>query len=139
MVCTDFEVFEHTADVGLRLARATLAELFRDAAFAMFCIMAPGCELKSRLVKHIRVQADDLEELLVSWLSELNFLFQTELFAPAEVNLKIDNNDLFATVAGEIIDPLQHRIELEIKAITYHKILVANKNGLWRAQVIFDI
>ena len=135
----DIEIIDHTADIGIRLSRPTLADLFRDAAFGMFSILSPQSEFDAAVEKNIDVQGGDHEELLVNWLSELNFLFQTELFAPARINLKIDNNDLFATVTGEIINPLHHCIELEIKAITYHKISVANRNGLWHAQVIFDI
>ena len=139
MPMNEFEIFEHTADIGLRLVRPTLAELFRDAAFGMFQVMAPDNHFQPREQKLIVLRAGDLEELLVNWLSELNFYFQTEQFVPAEIDMQVEGKMLRAEVRGEFFDPAVHVVEIEIKAVTFYKIAVKREQAGWRAQVIFDI
>ncbi len=135
----EIEIFEHTADIGIRLARPTLNLLFRDAAFGMFHIIAPGNEFRPLIRKDIVVEADDREQLLVAWLSELNFLFQTELFIPAEIKVDVAGIEVRAVAMGETVDRGRHNVEIEIKAVTFHKIYVVQKSGQWQARVIFDI
>jgi SHS2 domain-containing protein len=139
MKSTDFELFDHTADIGLRLARPVLSDLYRDAAYALFALIAPKSEFQPLVQKKVQVQGDDSEQLLVNWLSELNFLFLTDQYAPAKINVSVNNDIINAVLWGEIVDPDKHDIELEIKAVTYHKIYVKQDGDLWRAQVIFDI
>ena len=135
----DIEIFEHTADVGIRLARATREELFRDAAAGMFQIIAPGNNFVPHINYAVEAAGANNEELLVNWLSELNFYFQTEQYVPVEIEFDMAEHQLVARIKGDKIDRQRHAVEIEIKAVTYHKINVTMKNGLWQAQVIFDI
>jgi SHS2 domain-containing protein len=139
MMMNDFEIFDHTADVGIRLHRNTREELFRDAALAMFSIMAPENAFEARLTQKVRVEGDDDEQLMVNWLSELNFLFQTRQFVPVEIFVEMSVNALQATVKGDTVDPQKHIIATEIKAITYHCLEVEKDPNGWKAQILFDI
>ena len=136
----NIEFFDHTADVGF-IARATnLQSLFRLAASTMFRIICPTIAQKNELSFTINLAEDDLEQLLVNWLSELNILFQTEQFLLAGISeLQISDNNLHAIVNGERIDPEKHEIELEIKAVTYHQLYVRKLDAHWEARIIFDI
>lgn len=90
--------------------------------------------------RSVEAAGDDLEQLLVNWLSELNFLFQTEPFLLAEViSMQIDGLSVRAEIAGESRALREHEIGTEIKAVTYHKIYVRQTADGWEAQVIFDI
>lgn len=135
----DIEFFDHTADVGFRLARPSLEELFRDAAFGMFDIVAPGNVFQNLVDYEIAVRADELEELLVNWLSELNFYFQVKGYVPVAISVELQENRLSAKIQGSLIDLAIHQVAIEIKAVTFHKIYVRQENNLWHAQVIFDI
>jgi SHS2 domain-containing protein len=77
----NYELIEHTADIGIRVKGGDLKELFKNSALAMFdiiaekktenrspCLLAGESQVK-RLV--IGQKADNLEELLVNWLNEL--------------------------------------------------------------------
>ena len=135
----DIDFFEHTADVGFRLQRPTRELLFADAARGMFYLIAPDSEFSSEIRKSVSAQGDDDEQLFVNWLSELNVIFQTELFVPVEFDsIKMTADSISAQVSGERVNPEKHNIELEIKAVTYHKLYVKHENE-WKAQVIFDI
>jgi SHS2 domain-containing protein len=86
------------------------------------------------------VEADDRADLMVRWLSELNFLHVTEgwLFCAFDLEERTDRR-LVATVRGERIHPGRHVIYTEIKAVTYHGLEIRQDEDGWHAQVIFDL
>ncbi|MBN1380462.1 MAG: archease [Deltaproteobacteria bacterium] len=88
----------------------------------------------------ISLEADQVEELMVHWLNELNFLFDTEglLFAVFDITL-IDNRHIEATVRGERYDPARHSIKTTVKSATYHQLEVLRSDDMWKARVIFDL
>jgi SHS2 domain-containing protein len=135
-----YQQFEHTGDIGVKIFGATLKELFENAAFALFDVMTDIKKIEPHAGQEIIVKADDFEELLVNWLSELNFLFQTEfkLFSQFEIT-EIDYNNLKATAFGEKIDPKRHEIETEIKAVTFHQLKIELTPDGWQGRIIFDI
>jgi len=134
------EYLDHTGDTGIRLHVDSLQELFIMAAKAMFEVMCYRTAQRNDLNFEVKVEGNDLEELMVNWLSELNFLFQTEQFVLSEVpSISIEKNALHAQVTGEKFDAQRHEIHTEIKAVTYHKIYVRPEQNGWGAQIIFDI
>ncbi len=135
----EIEFFDHTADIGFRLQRPSKKELFRDAALAMFHVIEPDTRYRSLVDYEITVESQDLEELMVNWLSELNFYFQIEGYVPLNIRLTFAANGLTALIQGYVVNHAVHNSEVEIKAVTYHKIYVKQVDGLWKAQVIFDI
>ncbi len=135
----DFEIIDHTADIGIRLKRSTREALFRDAALAMFRLVIPEGGIQPAVERRLRVRGQDDEQLMVEWLSRLNFLFQTRLFVPAEIDLCFYGNELRALLRGETVDPRVQPPALEIKAVTFHNLEVKRNGDGWSAQVIFDV
>lgn len=134
------ELLNHTGDVGVRVRAADLPQLFALAAKAMFQIICPKCVVSRALTRHLTVAGDDLAQLLVNWLSELNFWFCTEQELYGEFRISSLEEGLLRAVArGEKVDPQRHAIRTEIKAVTYHKLYVSQREDDWEAQVIFDI
>jgi len=131
---------DHTADLGIKVFGATLAELFENAAFGLFDIISNLEKVNPNSEFSVEVQATDREALLVNWLSELNYLFLTrkELFKCFQVN-EINDEHLTATVQGEKLNLDRHEIYTEVKAVTYHKLYVKESDRGWEAQVIFDL
>jgi SHS2 domain-containing protein len=69
----NFEILEHTADVGILAEGASLGEVFEQAALGLADIMgihAPG----GGEMLDIEVEATDAGALLVDWLSEILWL-----------------------------------------------------------------
>ncbi len=134
------EFIEHTGDVGVRVRGSDLQQLFVRAAQAMFQIICPRFPVAARRERPISVAGLDLEQLLVNWLSELNYWCCTEqeLYCDFRISF-LDTNSLHATVRGEKFDPRRHSLRTEIKAVTYHKLYVVHRHQGWEAQVIFDI
>jgi len=136
----DVTIIDHTADIGIRLSRDRLETVFVDAALAMFDIIAPDSTFLEKETREVQVEAEDIEQLLVNWLSELNVLLQLQQFVPARLSiLEMDKHILKARLFGERIDPRAHQIEIEIKAVTYHNLKVKQESGRWSVQVLFDI
>ena len=137
-----FELFEHTADIGLRIYGAELADVFLNAARGLYYIIfheSPP-EISAKGEYQIKLHALDLDQLLIDWLNELLYLFATEQIVGSTFHFSIDQDKyiLDAKVAGEIIpDKLLVGI-CEVKAATYH-MLSLKKNSSWIAQVVFDI
>jgi len=135
-----YQHIDHTADVGLQIFGDTLKELFENAALGLFDIIANLEKVSPVVERQVKVETCDREALLVSWLSELNFLFFTkrEIYKEFEVESLIDFK-LTAKVKGERIDYDRHEIFTEVKAVTYHHLYIKETADGWEAQVIFDL
>jgi SHS2 domain-containing protein len=79
-----FEILDHTADTGFRAWGATVAELFENSARAMLAISADLAAVEARSEKSIEVEGENYESLLVNWLNEILYLFDTDAFAPKD-------------------------------------------------------
>ncbi len=135
-----YEILDHTADVGVKAYGKTLSEAFENAAKAMFDIITDNSEVESTGQYDIELQASELEQLLVDFLSELLYLNGAKnlVFGFFKVDLDEKENMLKAKVYGEKFDLKKHKIGSEIKAVTYH-MLEVKKNKNCSVQVLFDI
>jgi SHS2 domain-containing protein len=136
-----FEILEHTADIGFRAWGATPAELFENAARAMMSIASEPSGFGGESEIAVEVSGEDWESLMVNWLSEILYLFDAGKFAPRDFEVReIAPERLRAQLRGEQPrDAARHRWELIIKAVTYHELQVAERNGRWEAEVFLDI
>lgn len=133
-----YELIEHTADVGVKAYGKDIAEAFVHAAEAMFDIITDSSTIHTVGQFDISLEAQDLEQLLVDWLSELLFLNGAYNLLFGKFQVKIEGNRLSAHVSGEKYDSKKHKRGLEIKAVTYHILKVSEKNPVF-VQVLFDI
>lgn len=135
-----YETFEHTADVGIRVWGETLEGLFANAACGMFETMTDSGKVNLKFHEEIKLHAVDLLELMVSWLNELLFRWESEqvLFARFDVHEVLDTS-LRATVWGESYDAERHEVFADIKAATYHDLRIDKKGKIWLAEIVLDI
>ena len=132
-----FEECEHTADVAIHCGGPDLESLFRNAALGMYHLMgvetAPGGKGTQQ---SIRLEALDVESLLVDWLGELAYFAETGGLVFKEMFFKIlSASQLEATV---IASPAA-RLEKTIKAVTYHDLKVEKQEGGYTTTVVFDV
>jgi len=139
----EFEILEHTADIGIAAYGKTKREVFINAAKGMFEIIAGGKKtLKENFYDKIKLEADNLEGLLFTWLNELLYISETKLVILNKFEIKeLSDYQIKAEVEGIKINPPSVKIEKEIKATTYHRLEIKKdeESGLLRAQVIFDV
>ncbi len=130
----------HAADLGIEVYGKTLPELFQNAAFAFFDILLYKGKVSAKLGEKISVSADDTEQLLVVWLSEFLYLFDTKRFLVSRIEIKkFQDNCLEAWAEGEIFNAQKHSIKTEVKAVTYHGLKIEKKGSVYSTVIIFDI
>ena len=134
-----FQFINHTADAGILVKAKTLEGMFETAALGFSELITRVDSLNCLIQRQFRLQEEDMETLLVSWLQELLYLLDTEGLIFGRFQVKLENLTLEATAWGEVFDPEIHTMKTEIKAITYHQLEVVENDQGWKAQVIFDI
>jgi len=135
----DFEIIDHTADVVIIAYGTSLSQTFANAAKALFNLITELDNVEEVLHRDIELVAPDQESLLVAWLNELIYLFDTEnvIFKRFEIT-KLNNTQLKARSYGEKVDRSKHKLKTGVKAATYHMLRIDKDNG-YKAQVLFDI
>ncbi len=135
-----YEVFEHTADIGLHAYGVTLTELFVHAAQGMESLMVAPEQIHAEVQREVVVEGHDEISLLIAWLNELIFLFDTEylLFRDFTVDA-ISATRLKAHAIGEPYDAQRHDLSSTIKAVTWHEASVEQSDNGYKARIIFDI
>jgi len=139
--CSDmYEVFEHTADLGLRVKAASLNDLMADAATGLFSMIVVNLDdVKPVVTKTYRIAGNQPDYLLFDWLTELLYTFDTERLVLADFKVHVDESGLVGTCRGEPIDSKKHDLDHEVKAITYHQLKVNETEAGWLAELIVDI
>jgi SHS2 domain-containing protein len=131
-----YETLDHTADVMVRAFGGTLEECFANAAYAMFDQLADLLKVRAKLSFKVDIEGSEPEQLLVDFLSELLFIFDTELVLLSNFDVKYDGEVLRVVAKGEKIDKRRHEMRKAIKAVSYHAIEIAPEKGY--IQVLFD-
>lgn len=135
-----YEQFGHTADIGVRAFGRSKKELFENAAFAMFDIIADLQGLTGSIEQDIKLSASNPEELLVAWLDELLFHFYTKqiIFFRFEITEFSDTN-IIAKASGRPIGANRNRLKTEIKAATYADLAIKKAAEGYSVEIIFDV
>jgi SHS2 domain-containing protein len=135
-----YELFEHTADLGLRVRAQDLDTLFAEAAKCLFsAIIEDAYSVEPRESTTLSIPGDDKEFLLFDWLRELLYRFEADKWLLAKSEVQVTDGGLSATIWGEPLDVSRHLLSHEVKAITYHELKVEHDESGWLAEVIVDI
>ncbi|MBI4830420.1 MAG: archease [Candidatus Lindowbacteria bacterium] len=135
-----YKIIEHTADIGISVKAESKEELFALAACAMFDLMVDISKVKPSQKADVSVEADSIENLMVTWLNELVYRAEVSgvFFSQFEVDSMTDTS-LTGKVRGEPYDKEKHPLGQHIKAATYHQLKVSRADREWVAKVIFDV
>ncbi|MBN1588704.1 MAG: archease [Pirellulales bacterium] len=135
-----FEIFEHTADLGIRVTADSFPSLLIEAAHALNSVLVahPETIVPATQVELV-IDAAEPENQLVDWLAELLYQFSAEHMLFSRFRITLDDGRLVAQAWGETFDPARHRLDTEIKAITYHQLKVEQQASGWLAEVIVDL
>ena len=141
-----YRLLDHTADMGIVATGDDLPAAFANAAQGMFAWMVDLDAVEEREEQTMEATGRDVEALLVAFLNELLFLFDTGglLFKRLQVRELVSSGDeagwhrLVAVGFGERLDSQRHQLRGSIKAATYHMIQVQEGPTESRVQVILD-
>jgi SHS2 domain-containing protein len=125
------------------LTGRTVDELFTASAAAFSETMTALDRVEPRQAEELDVAAPELDLLLVDFLSELLYRFDTRGWLTRRADVEVRSLDggweLQGTLVGERLDATRHATKVLIKAVTYHGLEVVQRDGLWTARVVFDI
>ena len=150
-----YRIIEHTADVGFEVKARTTEELFSEALLALretiFGKLEKEEDKKRRkTIKKIKIRGIDEEDIIVSYLNELLYLFEVKKLVftkTKKIKIKKVNpsgNDTTETeLEAEIYfvkyDAKIHKIKIHIKSATYHNIKIEKENGCLKTTIILDV
>lgn len=132
---------EHTADVGVAVEGASAEEALARLVLAYAALLAGGGPVAVEREEPVEVTASSDAELAVALLRELLFRFAVERVVPGACEVTaLGGGRAQATVGLGRWDPELHAEGLDLKAVTRHAArLERGEDGVWRAQVVFDI
>jgi SHS2 domain-containing protein len=136
-----YRILDHTADIAVLVRAPTLASLYDAATRALFDVILDARAIEPREAVRVEIaDAADREDLLLRYLSELLFLHDARdwLFRGARVEA-IGDRSVVAEPIGERFDSARHRIERQVKAVTYHALLVSEDREGWSARFVLDL
>jgi SHS2 domain-containing protein len=135
-----YRIFNHTADVGIEIYGEDPHQLFINAGHALFDLITDINKIKATSSLPVTVEGTDQEDLMVRWLSELLYLHQLRGYLLSEFVLhELGWKILRATVKGEQYESHRHEVLREIKAVTYHQLMVMQEKDRWVARIVFDV
>ena len=141
---TKIKEFDHTADTGILASGETLPALFANLAFGMLSLITTDPGQQENHNKFIELTASSLTDLVVAWLSEINYILQVDHFLVTGIEVKSfrstpDTVSISAVLLGCNSRHYENDFKTEIKAVTYHQLECEQKEDEYVARVIFDI
>jgi SHS2 domain-containing protein len=131
-----FEEVEHTADLALKVHGHSLEEIFANAAYGLFSLMADLANLSASVSREVHLGAPDRESLLVDWLNELLYLHEVE----GEIYIRFEIETLSSTALSAIVwGAKMTASKLTVKAATFHDLEIRETEGGYMTTVVFDV
>lgn len=135
-----FELFDHTADMGIRVCARDLAGLLKPAVDGLYAAIGELAPAGAPEQRRVDMTGDGAAYLLRDFLGDLLFLFERH----ARMVTKIEDavfTDQRLAVTMETCDVDQDASVLarEVKAITYHELDIRSLPDGCEATLIVDI
>jgi len=125
----------HTADWALKVWAPDLPGLFEQAAHGMYALLQIQLQPGGRYQCPVDLDAADAEGLLVCFLSELLYLTEQEDLGFDDFDLEIEDVHLFGQMLGA---PVESQGK-EIKAVTYHNLVIQKTEQGLETTIVFDV
>ncbi|MBW2983361.1 archease [Candidatus Woesearchaeota archaeon] len=138
-----FEYFDHTADVMFRAYGKDFEGALSNAVLAVYNVITDTERVASKVERSFTVSSSRRESLVYDVFEELLFLLDTEGFLCREVSsLSVAEKDgsleASVTLLGDA-DISSYEVEGDIKAPTYHEMLLGEEDGVFFIQAVLDI
>jgi len=131
-----YRELEHTADLAILVFGKDLSQLFANAAYGLFDVMADLTKPLSGVRRPIRLRAPDVESLMVDWLNELIYLHDRE----GEIYNRFD---VAFPAAGELKASVEggrrEADKLCVKAATFNDLEIREVAGGFEVRLVFDV
>ena len=130
-----FQEHEHTADWELGIWAPDLPALLEQAARGMYALAGVRLGAGARQRLSVQLEAADREILLVSFLEQLLYLGELEGLGFDEFEIEVEAGWVRAELGGA---PIETQAK-EIKAVTYHNLVIRETQRGLEANIVFDV
>ena len=134
-----------TADVAFEARGKTMEDMFVAAAEASMNVMVDELNsIEAGEHRRISLRSETVDMLLFDFIQELIYYKDADQLLLRVSQIFIEPEDagfrLQADLCGEVLDPVKHALNVDVKAVTLHRFSVEQTptNG-WKATVILDI
>ena len=140
----DYKLLDHTADFAAEIRGDTLEDLLHAGYKVWRELVAEPYSGNGEEEKILEFSEVTFEELLVGFLSELNYLFLFKKWIPSRIIIESFNASgghfgSVIKVIGQKYGPSSYILKSEIKAVTFHRMEVKKINGKYVTLIVFDI
>jgi len=138
-----YKFIDHTADIAAQISGSSLEELFAAGAEALLSSYVDEKQFEADDILEFDLSASSKEELLITFLNEINYLLITKKWIYLSIHsIKIFNDtdgyELSVELNGtELKKDIQFK--QEIKSITYHQVEFVKTKDEYSTLVVFDI
>jgi SHS2 domain-containing protein len=135
-----YRLNKRQSEIAVRVVGNSQADLFANSAFALFDVMVEMESVESKERLPLEVEGTDRDDLMVNWVRELLYLYQSGGYLLKEFHIReVKGTVVRAEVAGEKIDPDRHEIKQEIASVAFHKSRMEKTGSQWTAHLIFEL
>jgi SHS2 domain-containing protein len=135
----DYEIIEHTADIGIKVRGDSLSEIFWKAIHATADLLSGGATIQPVIEKDFSFEEENTKTALVSVLEEIIYFFEHKFFLLSDCSVSIEKNLYKINLKGNTVSPEDIKNGTDIKAVTYHHLEIKQIDDKYEATVIFDI
>jgi SHS2 domain-containing protein len=135
----NFEVLEHTADIGFRAWGSTFEELLANAALALVAIAMEVESVQAGEPYPIAAKGEDRESLLVNWLNEVLYYVDGRRIAFCRFDVRPCGEWQASGIGWGEPRTDAHPAKLIVKGVTYHQLSIEHDARGWQCMVFLDI
>lgn len=140
MVEPSYEIFDHTADMGLRVVAPTREQLFETAVEGFYAMVGIVAVTDKFVERRVELKADDGALLFRDFLSQLLLWFERDSLRVIGLTIEsLTDTEFVAMARAAHVDEQASFFDHEIKAITYHELALGSIPGGFESTVIVDI
>lgn len=134
-----FELFDHTADVGIRVFAPDMNSLLEPAARGLYAVIGELAAAGAPQPHSLDLTGDEPALLLRDYLTELLVLFERDLCLIESIEGQFSTGRLSVRGRRYHVDEGRSVYYREVKAITYHELAIRPISGGYEATIIVDI
>lgn len=139
-----YTFIDHTADIAYLIEGNNLEDLLRAAGEGLKESSLEEFEPVDLIKITFELFENAPEEVIITFLSKLNFLIQMKRYAYVKIdNVECHNNhgeiDAKIEVLVEKFNEEKHSLKEEIKAITYHQSTIYHHENKMKMLIVLDI
>ena len=138
-----YRLLEHATDAIVEVDAESAGEAFADAGRAVRDITLDAGAVAPSSERAVLAEGHDWRHLLYDWLEAVTFVLITDGFAVSSVEARVvsppPRGRIEGTVTGEPLDVARHGFKVEIKAPTFHDMVVDVEPDRVKMRFLLDL